>query len=262
MMLDDKLRRFGFRFGRGGAHCARTMMLEELRGLLAFIEDVDAPKEAYIKGIEIDNCLGKRSGKARELTAKHLAELYVLDPAFVLFRALRFFWDRDAAGQPLLALICAFARDPLLRMSAPYVLVLESGERISREALEKFLDWEQPERFSKATLKSLAQNANSTWTQSGHLTGKVKKLRSRAKATPGATSYSLLLGYLQGIRGEALFSSEYTKLLDCSFDLTVQLAEEASRRGWIVMKRVGKVIEVLFPQLLTKQEMEWIGEQN
>ena len=77
MMVDDELRRFGFRFGRGGTHGARTMMLDELRGLLAFIKDVDAAKDAYIEGIKIDNCLGKRFGKARELTAKHLAQLYV-----------------------------------------------------------------------------------------------------------------------------------------------------------------------------------------
>ncbi len=161
-----------------------------------------------------------------------------------------------------MALLCAYARDAILRMSAPYVLVLEPGERVSREALEQFLDWEQYGRFSKATLRSIAQNINSTWTQSGHLMGKVKKVRARARATPGSTAYALFLGYLEGIRGEALFLSEYAKLLDCSVGRAIELAEEASRRGWIVMKRVGKVIEVVFPQLLTGEEMERIGEQN
>jgi hypothetical protein len=42
----------------------------------------------------------------------------------------------------------------------------------------------------------------------------------------------------------------------------MQLAAEASRRGWIVFKRVGEVIEVLFPTLIQAQEMEWIREQN
>jgi hypothetical protein len=238
------------------------MMLDELRRLLAFVDDVDAPKEAYVKGIETDNCLGKRSGKTRKITAGHLIELYSLDPRIALFRPLLFFWRRDEEGQPLMALLCAYARDAILRMSAPYVLVLEPGERVSREALEKFLDCEQPGRFSRATLKSIAQNINSTWTQSGHLMGKVKKARARAKATPGSTSYALFLGYLEGIRGEALFSSRYAKLLDCSSERAIELAEEASRRGWIVMKRVGKVIEVVFPQFLTKQEREWTSEQN
>jgi hypothetical protein len=111
-------------------------------------------------------------------------------------------------------------------------------------------------------LKSTAQNINSTWTKSGHLRGRAKKIRSRAKATPGAAAYALLQGYLSGLRGESLFSSEYAKLLDCPVDRTMELAETASRRGWIVFKRVGSVIEVLFPNLITAQETEWIREQN
>jgi hypothetical protein len=238
------------------------MMLGEVRGLLAFVDDVDAPKEAYVNGIETDNCLGKRSGKTRKITAKHLIELYALDSRIALFRSLLFFWRRDEEGQPLMALLCAYARDAILRMSSSFILTIREGNSVMREDLEEFLDSKEPGRFSKATLKSTAQNINSTWTQSGHLKGKVKKVRSRAKATSGSTAYALLLSYLEGTRGEALFSSEYTKLLDCSSERAIELAEEASRRGWIVMKRVGRVIEVLFPYLLTEQEKEWIGEQN
>ncbi len=161
-----------------------------------------------------------------------------------------------------MALLCAYARDAILRMSSPFILPAHEGDRVTREALEEFLDSIEPGRFSKATLKSTAQNINSTWTQSGHLKGKVKKVRSRAKATSGSTAYALFLAYLEGVRGEALFSSEYAKLLDCSTDRAIELAEEASRRGWIVFKRVGRVIEVLFPHLITEQEMEWIREQS
>jgi hypothetical protein len=71
-------------------------------------------------------------------------------------------------------------------------------------------------------------------------------------------SYALFLGYLNGVRGEALFHTEYAKLLDCSMERAIELAEDASRQGWIVFKRVGTVIEVLFPNLLTEEEMEWI----
>jgi hypothetical protein len=51
-------------------------------------------------------------------------------------------------------------------------------------------------------------------------------------------------------------------LLDCSAENAVQLAENASRRGWIVCKRIGAVVEVLFPNLLTPLEQEWIREQS
>jgi hypothetical protein len=70
------------------------------------------------------------------------------------------------------------------------------------------------------------------------------------------------MGYLSGLRGESLFNNDYTRLLDCSFDKMIELAEDASRRGWITLKRVGQVVEVLFPNLITAQEMEWLREQN
>ena len=81
-------------------------------------------------------------------------------------------------------------------------------------------------------------------------------------ATAGSVSYALFLGYLVWVRGEALFTTEYARLLDCSTARSVELAEEASRRGWIVFKRIGKVMEVQFPNLLNAKEVEWIHEQN
>ena len=65
-----------------------------------------------------------------------------------------------------------------------------------------------------------------------------------------------------GLRGESMLKSDYTRMLDCSFDRTIELAEDASRRGWISLKRVGQVVEVLFPNLISAQEMEWLREQN
>ncbi len=103
---------------------------------------------------------------------------------------------------------------------------------------------------------------DSSWTQAGHLTGRVRKMRVGAVATPGAASLALLPGYVSGLRGELLFKSDFTRLLDCSYQKTIELAETASRRGWISLRRVGQVIEVLFPNLITAQEMEWLHEQN
>ena len=42
----------------------------------------------------------------------------MLDRRSVLFRGLRDLWDADEAAQPLLALLCSLARDPLLRATA------------------------------------------------------------------------------------------------------------------------------------------------
>jgi hypothetical protein len=246
------LARCGFSFERGGAHTSRTMMLEELGNLLTYVNRPEAEKSDYLQAIDDENCLGKRSGKTRVLTYRHLVDLYSLDRTNTLFRALLYFWNRDIEGQPLLALLCTYARDAIFRSTAPFILNFSEGATITRESLEEFIDSQESDRFSKATLKSTAQNINSTWTKSGHLSGRARKVRARANPTAGSVSYALLLGYLSGVRGKALFQTEYTNLLDCTFDKAFELAEEASRKGWIVFKRVGDVIEVLFPNLINQ----------
>ena len=259
---NNKLERLGFNYKRGSTHMARTMMLNELSLLLDYVSEPSATSDVYASAIEEDNCLGKRSGRTRSLSLRHLRALYALDPNTVIFQALRYFWHREPAGRPMIACLCAYARDPLLRITAPFVLRLTDGGPFSREALEEYLEKQFPGRFSKATLTSTAQNLASTWTQSGHLTGRVKKSRSTITTTAGSTAYALFLGFLTSARGQALFETDYAKLLDCSFEIDVELAESASRKGWIIFKHVGNVFEVLFPNLLTQQEMEWIREQS
>ena len=211
---NNKSDRFGFKHVRSGTHLARTMMLEELQQLLSYVDDPNAEKNHFFQAIEKENCLAKRSNKTRKLTARHLTDLYLLDPAVTLFRNLRFFWNRDPEGQPMLALTCAYARDSILKSSAAFIQSYPHGEKVTREALEEFIDNQEPGRFSKATLKSTAQNINATWTKSGHLTGRVIKIRTRPEATCGAMSYALLLGYLKGARGESLLKTEFTRLLE------------------------------------------------
>lgn len=254
--------KLGLAFPKGSPHVSRTMMLAELTILLDYVNNPDATRADYVRAIVEDNCLGKLTEKNRVISKRYLLELYSLDREALLFRSLLFFWQRDQAGHPLLALTCAYARDTLLRASAAYILPLAEGALVSRESMEVFLDTLDPGRYSPGKLASNAKNLNSTWTQSGHLAGRVRKIRRRSEATAGSVAYALLLGYLTGNRGKALFRSEYVKLLDCSFDKAVELAEVASRKGWIVFKRVGDVIEVLFPNLISTPEMEWLREQN
>lgn len=258
----DILSRFGFRLEKGNTHAARSMMFDELDALLACVCKPDAAKGDYCKAIVEENCLGKRSEKTRKITSMHLGFLYGLDPSITTFRALRYFWDRDVAGRPLLALLSAYARDGLVRASAPVIIPLTEGETFRKEKLEEYINKDNPSRFTEVSLRSVVRNLSATWTKSGHLIEKEDKIRTRAKATAGATAYALFLGYLCGVRGEALFTTEFAKLLDCSSARAVELAEEASRRGWANFKRIEKVMDVQFPKLLTAQEREWIHEQN
>lgn len=257
-----KLKSFGFAFPLGSPHVSRTMMMAELGLLLDYKDDPATSKAEYIRAIVEDNCLGKRTEKNRVISKRYLAELYSLDVDFLLFRALLFFWKRDPAGRPLLALMCAYARDALLRASAIYVVPLAEGSLVTRQTMEDYLEQLDPGRYSTGKLASNAKNLNSTWTQSGHLVGRINKIRSSVVPTPGNASYALLLGYLAGARGMALFNTDYAKLLDCSYERAIELAAEASRKGWIVFKRVGDVVEVLFPNLINAQEMERLREQS
>jgi hypothetical protein len=259
---EKNLAQFGFSFGRGGAHLARSMMLKDLTLLLEVVGHPNATLEDYQQAILDQNCLGKRSLRTRQLTLGHLKDLYLLDSRVAIFRALKFFWQRDPEARGLLALLVAYSRDAILRSSAPFVLQLELGETVMRPNFEEILDQQEEGRFSKATLMSTAQNLGTTWAHAGYFKGSARKIRSEAITSPGSVALALFLSYLSGARGQMLFETEYMRLLDCSTDRAIELAESASRRGWIVFKRVGNVIEVQFPALLTKQEQEWVHEQS
>jgi hypothetical protein len=108
----------------------------------------------------------------------------------------------------------------------------------------------------------MARNILSSWTKSGHLKGRREKVRVQAKATPATVAYAIYLGYLAGERGPALFETKYMEINDCSKATAIELAENASARGWINYKRIGNVMEISLPNLITKEEAEIIYEQN
>ncbi|MBL8798550.1 MAG: hypothetical protein JNM56_31935 [Planctomycetia bacterium] len=252
---------FGFRSGARGTHSSRTIMLAELRLLLAS-RPATASKAAYRSAIIEDNVLGKKTVTTRRLTAKRMGELYALDPQVTVFRLLRHFWDLDQEGRPLLAFLCSSARDPLLRLTAEPIFQANEGDVVPKESLEKAIDEAAPNRFNPAIAQAIARRASSSWTQSGHLTGHVIKKRSRPAVTPANAAYALVLGYLTGARGQMLLNTVWTQLLDVPIERVAALAAEASRRGWLNYRQVGKVIDIQFPDLLTAAEKEMLRGQD
>lgn len=246
---------FGVSCNKNSVHASRTMMLDEVQTLFDCVPE-DAELSIYKEMILVDNCLNKRSLKTRHLTYQYLVSLYSLNRQYVSFRALRWLWHKDIEGHPILAVLCACSRDHLFRSTAEFILSYAYGSIVSRVILEAYIDKRNPDRFSQATLKSAAQNINASWTKSGHLRGKVKKIRSQANATPGSLTYALLLGYLQGLRGIMLFESEYARILDCSLERRIELAQIASGYGWIHFKHIGDVYDVQFPLWTDAMEVE------
>jgi hypothetical protein len=239
----------GFKSGLRGMMTSRTIMLAELRMLLAALPPATRIA-SYRAAIVEDNVLLKRSAATRRSTAQRLAELYALDPGVPVFRLLRMLWDAEEAGRPLLACLCANARDPLLRSTAPLVLATAEGSPVHREDVMRSLAAEDPDRFSLNTLDTVTANVLSSWQQSGHLRGKRSKSRARARATPASTAYALALGYLAGVRGALLLDTYWTALLDAPAEAIDSLAFEAGRRGWLTYRRIGNVADLGFGVLL------------
>ena len=246
---------FGFRNGLGGAHASRTMMLSELSTLLD-AEPADASRDDFLHAILDENVLGKPTVTTRRRAARMLRELYALRQDVPLFRALTHFWKKDLAGRPLLALLCAVARDPILRITAKAVLSAKVGDAVDKSALEETITHAAPGHLAHSTVQKIARNTASTWTQSGHLKGRSVNRRSRPAPTPAAVAYALLLGYLAGASGQMLLDTFWTRLLDAPKDQLASLAAEASTRGWIAYRQAGQVVEIRFPELLTPEELE------
>lgn len=249
----EKLKKFGYKFGQNGAHSSRTMMLDELMTLFSSLP-TSATKADYIDAVVEGNLLNKPSKKARQLTARHLVDLYSLDLAKPIFRVFRQLWEHDVEARPVLALCASLARDPLLRGSVSYILKKQTGESIVRTEVEDLLNNLNPDRFSPASLKSFAQNINGTWTNAGYLKGKAYKLRSLPVVTPTNLTYCLFLGYLEGLSGQRLFSSRWTSLLMLPINALTALATAAANRGQIIFMNAGGVMEVRFDGFLTLAE--------
>lgn len=245
----------GFKTGESGTHTSRTIMLEELTALLA-TSPAQAEKADYARLIVEENALGKATASTRRLTAQRLAELYALDSSVPTFRVLVRLWGRDPASQPLLALLSSLARDPLLRATTPAVLELRDGQSFDRDALTSALRAHAGARLNDAILDKVVRNAASSWTQSGHLAGRTFKRRQRVRATATTVTYALFLGYLQGLRGPAVLRTLWCQALDASPEALSNLASRASMSGVMRFRHAGDVIDISFPDLLTKQELE------
>lgn len=255
----ESQQKFGFKFGRSGAHSARTMMLAEITQLFHG-RSVEATPSQYQEDIELFNVLHKPTEKARKLTWRHLVDLYGMDINIPLFRTFRRLWESDESARPMLACQMALARDPLLRLSQDKILSLVPGQWLPREDMEQALNEQCPDRFSQAMLKSLAQNVNGTWTHAGFLKGRIKKYRAEPDARPVNVVFALFLAYLQGASGNRLFTSEWVRLLCCRQERLLELARQASYSGLINFKHSSEVVEVTFPNYLSKEEESWLHE--
>jgi hypothetical protein len=215
----------GFRVADSGPHTSKTLMLQELEALLASVPP-DAPAKAYRVAIVEENVLGKRTLSTRKETASRLTALHGLDPSKPLFRVLRRLWAVDPAAHPQLALLNGLARDPLLVATTAQVVGMAH------------------DRLSPKVLDAVARNTASSWTQSGHLKGRVKKLRQPLNPHPVSLALAVWLGYASGKRGKALLTTPWATALDSSSSGLLELAQQAKRLGLLKLSHGAGVVSI------------------
>jgi hypothetical protein len=246
------LEAFGLKSRDGGAHISRTMMLAELEAVLAAVPTHGTAAD-YRDAVLNQNALGKTTASTRDKSLRHLRELYALDPAVPLFSALRRLAVQDPASLPMIALLVAWSRDPLLRATWPPVGNAHEGQRVESSALAAALQHAFGDQYSELNRNKIGRNAASSWTQSGHLAGRTKKVRQRIKPTPVAVTLALFLGQVAGFHGASVFQNPWCLLLDLDADRARSLAQSAHRAGFLNLRAVGDGIELTFPSLADLQ---------
>ena len=234
-----------------GVHTARTMMLAELRLLLAAL-DASASLADYRLAIIEENVLHKKTAITRQDSFLRLRTLYTLDTKILLFRALRDLWDEDIQAQAQIALLCTVARDSLVRATVEMILALPSGETVTPTMVMDAVSTRFPDYYNPTTLASIGRNIISSWQQAGLLSGKLHKVRVTTESRSASVAYALLLGYLSGERGEALFDTLWCRVLDTPVHILHAQAFSASQRGWIEYRHTGEITDVSFRFLLRK----------
>lgn len=240
------LEQFGLKFSTGGAHLSRTMMLAELESVLLAVPSGSVAGE-YRDAILLRNVLAKETESTRQKSLRHLRELYALDESVSVFALLRKLMAFHPASLPLLALQVAWARDPLFRATTAPILKASEGDRVDAEGLAQAVGTVFPKHYSEVSRDNIARNAASSWTQSGHLAGRARKIRSRVKPTAVAVTLALLLGNVAGFHGPVIFSNPWCRLLDLTADQARTRAREAHRAGLLNLRAVGEVVELNFP---------------
>lgn len=228
-------------------------MLTELEAVLTDVP-VNSGASDYRTAIIDRNILGKTTVSTRQKSLRHLRELYGLDESLPIFGALRKLYAMDPESLRIMALLVAWARDPLLRATTPPIFKASVGEQIEVLELAIALDVAFPSQYSELNRNKIARNAASSWAQSGHLAGRTVKTRQQVKATIVATTLALFLGHIAGHHGLAVFSNPWCQLLDLDSDRARTMGIEAHRAGLLNLRALGEVVELSFPRLAEFEE--------
>lgn len=241
--IGSDLSELGFDEGHRGVHTSRTMMLAELELVLAALPTGSSSHDVREAIIE-ENVLGKATRSGRKNSATKLIDLYSFDGANPLYSAFDVLWRESSVSRPVLAVLFAQCRDAVLRASAQPILSTPIGGTVTKEQLYRSLLAGFSSKYAETTLQSTTRNVASSWRQSGHLQGKSHIVRTKAPADFHALSFAVLVGYLRGLRGQSLLSSDWIRLLDLEHAELDTGLSEAHRHGLVTSRKIGEVIDI------------------
>lgn len=225
---------------------SHTIGIPHLVELLREVQS-DASADQYRQAVVEDNILGRPTLAGRQRSFRHLRELYFLDPGRVEFAALRSLWDIDPAAQPLLAGLLAFTRDEVLRASFAAVADLPVGSGVTSADLTAAVAAQFGNEMSESTLGKTGRNTGACWTQTGHLAGRAKKVRTEVEARPVAIAYAAYLGHLAGGRGLGVLDNPWSQILGLAPGRTLEALRDAHTQGLLDLLVAGNVVDVSFP---------------
>lgn len=247
-MTSPEATRRAFALGSLRTTSSHTVGIPHLVELLRAVRP-DAPAQRYRGAVVEDNALARPTQAGRLRSYRHLRELYFLDPAEPEFRALRLFWDIDDAARPVLAGTLAFTRDEILRASWAAIAALPEGASVTSADLTAAVASAVGNELSESTLGKAGRNTGASWTQTGHLVGRSKKVRTRVEARPAAIAYAAYLGHLAGGRGLGVLDNPWSHILGIAPGRALEALRDAHTQGLLDLLVAGNVVDVSFPAL-------------
>jgi len=238
----------GFSKNIGGALTSRSILLYQAVKLFSIYQKVGLvqPPKHYVID---ENRLGIPTLSSRQKTCAYLKQEYGFSEKILIFKGL-FELHRIHEEEASLSLfLLAWARDALLRFGTSEILETKPNEVLKKSTIFEILSSETENRYRANICEKILGNWMASWTQSGHLNGKINKIRVHVKAGPVALAFACLLSTLSGETGEKIFSSIWIQILDLNPQQARDLAQKAKEIGLLDVYSMGGVTQISFPGL-------------
>ena len=173
------------------------------------------------------------------------------------------FWGRFESSRPLLSLLLALARDPLLRATARAVIATPIGHEFGRQAMKDDLAAAVEHRLNDATLDTVVRNSLLVLDTVRSLEGPEQEDQTSRRGVARSNG----LRTAAGVRGGAvavncLFETPWVAILDAYPGTLPDLAVDAGRLGLIEFKHSGQIVDVSFPRTYSGRERGLLHEPH